>query len=169
MLDARFDCAYDRFGVRAIAVDREPAWALRNEAAREEHRETERCADREPDTPADVDRENRRVEQHDGCRRTRHGAEPEASVDDEVHATAYARRNELVDRGIDRRVLAADAEAGERAEKTQRQEIRRERSEHRAREVDAHRDEEEARAAVSVGEMPAEERTDHRPDEVRRC
>ena len=44
------------------------------------------------------------------------GADPEAAVDREVDAAAVARRDQLVDRRVDRGVLAADAHAGQEPE-----------------------------------------------------
>ena len=48
-------------------------------------------------------------------RRAGRRAQPVGAVDDQVDAAAHPRRDQLVDRRVDRRVLAADAGAGEEA------------------------------------------------------
>ena len=77
-------------------------------------------AEEEREPPADVGGEERLVEQHARERRAERGAEPVGAVDREVDPAARARRDQLVDRRVDRRVLAADAEAGEEAEDPER-------------------------------------------------
>ena len=48
-------------------------------------------------------------------------AGPVAAVDDQVDASAQARRDQLVDGGVDRGIFAADAEAGDGAKRAKLQ------------------------------------------------
>ncbi len=66
---------------------------------------------------------------------------------------AVAGRDQLVDRRVDRRVLAADAEAGEEAEHVEPQRRERERGHHRGQQIDAERDHEQLLAAEAVGQL----------------
>ena len=68
-------------------------------------------ASRQPTSAA----KSARVEQDDRGDGADRGAEPVAAVDDQVDAAAHPGRDQLVDRRVDRRVLAADAGAGEEA------------------------------------------------------
>ena len=81
---------------------------------------------------------------------------------------AHARRDQLVDRRVDRRVFAADAEAGEEAAERERPEVERERGEHRRDQIDHQRDEEHALAAEAVGQPAEDERAEHRAADVGR-
>jgi hypothetical protein len=166
--DPAFDFLERSLGALRVAVYREPARAFRDESAREQNEETERSANSEADAPADVDGKDARVEQNHRCRRSRDRPEPEAAVDDEVHASAHARRYELVDRRIDRRVLAPDTEAGDRAAQRKAREVPGKGREHRAAQVDAHRDEKKLRSPVPVGELAEYERADDRAEQIRR-
>ena len=75
----------------------------------------EHRADQERGAPAEVAAEHRGVEQHDRADRADRGADPEAAVDDEIGPAAVARRDQLLDGGIDGGVFAADAGAGDEA------------------------------------------------------
>ena len=77
------------------------------------HRQPEHRADPERQPPADVLGEDRRVQQQQCTRRAARRTQPVRAVDDEVDPSAHARRDEFVDRGVDRGVLAADAGTGE--------------------------------------------------------
>src|ERR671935_255545 len=70
--------------------------------------------------PAVMRAEPRRLEQHDREPGAHGRAHPERAVDGEVDRTAQACRNQLVDRRIYRRVLPADAKAGEEATERER-------------------------------------------------
>ena len=72
-------------------------------------------AQAEGQPPAEVGREHAVVEEEQRDQAAERGADPEAAVDGQVDAAAVARRDQLVDRAVDRGVLAADPEPGERA------------------------------------------------------
>ena len=116
-------------------------------------------AEREREPPADVGVEQVGVQQdrRDGGAERR--AEPVAAVDRKVHEAAHTRRDQLVDGGVDRRVLAADPEAGEEAADREEQEAARESGCDRRHEVDRERDQEQLLAPEAIGQMAPEERT----------
>ncbi len=59
------------------------------------------------------DGKDRGVEQHHRQQRAADATEPVAAVDRHIDAAALAGRDQLVDRGVDRAVLSADAHAGD--------------------------------------------------------
>jgi hypothetical protein len=138
-------------------------------AAHEQDRDPEHRAEHEREPPPEVGREDRRVEQDQRADRAARRAEPVRAVDDEVDAPPHARRDELVDRGVDRRVLAADARAGEESGDEEVQRRVGERGGHGRHEIEQQRDEEEPLAAVAIGQLPEEERTDARAGHVDRA
>ena len=72
----------------------------------------------------DRDREDARdIEQDHGQHPAEDHADPVAAVDAEVDLAADPRGHELVDRGVDRRVLAADAGAREEAKRDEHAEV----------------------------------------------
>ena len=81
----------------------------------------------------------------------------------------YLRRDQLVDRGVDRRVLAADAGAGDEPEEQQRPVVPGQAAEPAADEVDGQGDDEELLAAELVGQPAEEQRTDDLADQVARA
>ena len=78
--------------------------------------EPDHGAGRKGEPPAHVLGQERRVEQDQGGQSADCGSDPVAAVDRQIHLTAVARWDQLVDRGVDRRVLAADPHAGEETE-----------------------------------------------------
>ena len=94
-------------------------------------------------------------------------ADPERAVDHEVGPAAHARRDQLLDGGIDRRVFAADARAGDEAEEQEAPQIPRERGRGGRQQVDGERDEEQLLAPEPVGEPAEEDRAQHRAGEIR--
>src|SRR3984957_18816107 len=76
-----------------------------------------------PAPPADIWGEQALIEQERNSKRSCRCAEPETTVDDEVDTTAILRWNKLIDCGIDRRVLAADAEPGDHPKNCEAPEI----------------------------------------------
>ena len=75
-----------------------------------------RRADQEGEPPADFRIDHGGIEQHQRAERAHGGADPEAAVDDEIAPAAHARRDQLLDGGIDGGIFAADAGAGDEAE-----------------------------------------------------
>jgi hypothetical protein len=155
-------------GAVGMAVGQQPARALRHVPPDQHDRDADRRAERERDAPAELGPEDARIEEREAQDGAERRAEPEAAVDREVDATAHARRDQLVDRGVDRPVLAADAEAGHKAERGEGPEIDRERAHRRAGEVDRHRHEEDALASEPVGEAAEVERPEHGTGDVAR-
>ena len=105
------DLARRPLGLLGAAVRQQPARALGHVAAHEEDREREHRAEAEARAASPIDPTHVRIEQPRRGQRAERGADPEAAVDREVDAAAHARRDQLVDRRVDRRVLAADARA----------------------------------------------------------
>ena len=156
-------------GLVLAAVDEQPARALGHVAAHEQDGQAHDRAEPEGQPPAEVDarRGSRRA-----ARRTARaggGAEPEGAVDREVDPAARARGDQLVDRGVDRRVLAADAQAGEEAEDPEGGGAPRERGRDRGDQVDGERDHEQLLAPEAVGELAEEERPDGGAGDVARA
>ena len=89
-------------------VDEQPAWALRHIAADQQHGygKDGTKTERQPPTNRGID--ERRVQQRDGEQCTADGAYPERAVDHNVHSPPVVRGDQLVDRGVDGRVLTAD-------------------------------------------------------------
>ncbi|MBB5389990.1 hypothetical protein HDC89_000136 [Herbaspirillum sp. SJZ102] len=110
--DLGFDPCHDAFGLFAPAMHQQPARAFRHMAAHQDDGGGQHRAQQEACAPA-IDRpQHARVEDDQRQASAQRRADPEAGVDDEVHASAHARRNQLVNGRIDRRVLAADTQAG---------------------------------------------------------
>ena len=116
------------------------------------------AAEREP--PAEVGREDRGVQQQQRREAAERRPDPEAAVDREVDPAAVARGDQLVDRRVDRGVLAADAHAGEEAAHEEVPGVERERGRHRGDQVERERDHEELLAPVAVGELAEEQRAE---------
>lgn len=114
----------------------------------------------ETEPPAEVLGEDVGVQHHDGQQGATDRAQPVAAVDDEVDPAPVEGRDQLVDRRVDGRVLAADAEAGEEAEEEEEEPPGLERKcGHRGRaEVDGQGDHEEPFAAVAVRQPSEEQR-----------
>ena len=107
-----------------------------------------------------------RVEQEQRGTRAGGGAEPETPIHDQVDAAAIARRDELIDRRVDGRIFAADAEPGDGTKGGKAQRIPRGcRSEH-AGEIDGKGDIEDELASVPIGEPPEHQRADDRARDV---
>jgi len=68
------------FRALSVAVDAEPAQILRHMAARREYEQAQQSPDAEADAPANIDRENVRIEQHQRCARAERRADPEAAL-----------------------------------------------------------------------------------------
>jgi len=145
-----------------------PARGLREVTPYEDDDEREHRAHEVGDPPApsrlDV------VERPQRDDRAEDGARPVRSVDREVDPAAVLGRDHLVDRGVDRGVLAADAHARDNPRGIEEDEpvaaVRRHRGEAAADQVDAERDHEEVPPAELVGQPPEEERSDDLADQV---
>ncbi len=128
--------------------------------------EAERAADQEGRAPAHVGGQQRGIEEDDGSRGAERGADPEAAVDDEVGPAAHARRDQLLDGGVDGGIFAADAGAGEEAAEREGPQVPGEGGGCRGREVDGKRDEEQLLAAPAIGQPAEEDGAEHGAGEV---
>src|SRR5258706_5629096 len=100
----------------------------------------------------------RRVEHNKRCARAERRTQPECAVDHESNPSPVARRNQLVDGRVDRRILAADAAAGDEAEYTETRQVPRERAQRYACEIDTQCDKGKHLAAMTVGQTAEHER-----------
>ena len=112
--------------------------------------------------------EMHRIEQDHRAGGANRRADPEAAVDDEVGPAAHARRDQLLDRRVDRRVLAADAGAGEETEETVAPEVPGQGGRGGRDEIERERDEEELLAPEPVGQPAEEQRAQDRAEEIGR-
>jgi hypothetical protein len=166
--DLLLDVADDPVGLLVVAVDEQPARALGHMPPHEQDPDAEHGADQECDAPPDVGREDRRVEQDQRAERAARRPEPVRAVDDQVHPAAHSRGDQLVDRRVDRRVLAADPGAGEEARDVEVQRRPRERGRHGGDEVQHQRDQEQLLAPEAIGELAEEQRADARAGDIDR-
>src|ERR1700680_4793546 len=107
LCDVLFDIADGLFRFLVPAWRHQPPRALRHETTEQQDAEAQDGSDAETKAPADIRGEQSLVKQERNSKRSFRRRNPEAAVDDEVDTTAVLRRNELVDRRIDRSVFAA--------------------------------------------------------------
>ena len=144
----------------------QPARALGDEAADRQDRQREDRAHGEAKPPAD-----RGADVHEqlvGEERCERGSDPPAAVDRERDPSAHARRDQLVDGGVDGCVFAADACAGEDPEDGEAVEVPREGGRHGEYEIDAESDHEQPLPPEAVGQVAEEERARAGADQVPR-
>ena len=96
-------------------------------------------------------------------------ADPERPVDGDVDAAPVLGGDQLVDRGVDRGVLAADAGTGDGRGRRSTTRVHRERGQHRADQIDAEGDQEQLLAAEPVGQLAEEQRADAGAGDVDRA
>src|SRR5580698_7074168 len=116
--DTMLDIGDDIVGPVLIPAEHEPARALRNEEPEDKDDEAKASANTKGEPPADSLREmawQMIAEEKHGSNRAAGGAEPKRPVDDKVYRSPELSRNELVDRGVDCGILAADANACKKA------------------------------------------------------
>jgi len=154
------DLADDSLGLLGATVDEEPARALRHVAAHDQDPDAERRPDPKGEAPAEVRGEEGGVEQEDRSEGAGGRAEPVAAVDHQVHPAADPGRNQLVDRRVDRRVLAADPRAGEEARRVEVPGGEGEGGGHGGDDVEGKRDQEQLLAPEAVGQLAEEERAE---------
>src|SRR5438094_6770847 len=97
-------------------MNHQPTWTLRNPAPKENHNKTQRRTNSKSESPSKPNRDAARIEQHKRGGRPQRSADPVRAIDNQINTAAHARRNQFVDGGIDRGVLAADPCTGQRAE-----------------------------------------------------
>ena len=93
-------------------------------------------------------------------------ADPEAAIDGEIGPAAPPRRDQLVDGGIDRRIFAADAEAGGEAKERKGGEVPRRRGRDGSDGIDRDGDEKQFLASQAIGQMAEAERADDRAGKI---
>jgi hypothetical protein len=164
-----FDGGHHPLGLLGPAVREQPARALRHVPAHQQDRHRQHGAHQEADPPAVLRPEHARIQQHQAQHRAQAGPNPEAAVDREVHPSAHAGRDQLVDGGVDGRVLAADADAGDEAAQREAGEAGAERGGHRGRHVDQQREQEQALAPEPVGHASERQRAQHGACHVHRA
>ncbi|CAL2065305.1 protein of unknown function [Streptomyces murinus] len=163
-----FDAGDDLLRLLVPAVDQQPPRTLRDVPPYEQDHQRQYGAQREGQPPAHVHRQQAGVQRHDGQQRTAHRAQPEAAVDDQVDTAAVVGRDQLVDRGVDRRVLAADAEAGQEAEEEEPPGLPGDRGQGRRHQIHRQGDHEQLLTAVTVGQPAPEQRAHARARDVQR-
>ena len=126
--------------------------------AHQQDQQAQRGTEAEAQPPAEVAAGHAGIEQQHRGHRAQRGADPEGAVDRQVDPAAKARRGEFLDGRVDRRVLAADARAGEETEQQEAGRVPGQRRRRRGADVDRESDEEQPPAAETVGE-PAEEQS----------
>ena len=158
-------------GLGLVAVHDLPPRALRQVPADEDDHQAQDRTEEERDAPADARLEL--VEEDEGAQRADDGPGPVGAVDHEVDAAPEAGGDQLVDRGVDGRVLAADAHAGDepgRVQEGQRTEpvADRQRGQAAADQVDGQGDDEQLPAAEPVREAAEEQRPEDLTGQVDR-
>jgi hypothetical protein len=166
LFDLALDLVDDPLGLLLAAMDEQPARALGHVAAHQQDAEAEDRAHPECEPPARVTGEDRRVEEDQGRNRPDGRADPIAPVDRQVHLPAVARRDQLVDGGVDRRILATDSHTGEEAGDEQEERGVGERGGYRRGDVEEQGGHEQLLAAVAVGELAEQKRADARARDV---
>jgi len=99
-----------------MPMDEEPPRTLRQSPADQQDPESENRPDRERQPPSDVLREQRSVEERQRGEPADRRSDPVAAVDREVDAATVPGGDQLIDCRVDRRVLAADPDAGQEPE-----------------------------------------------------
>ena len=166
--EARLDPGDQGLGLLVPAVGHQPARALGDPGAQKEDHEPEEGAEPEGDAPARIRSEQGGIEHDERGAGPEHRAEPEAAVDDEIGPAPGPGRDQLLDGRVDRRVLAADARAGEEAEEAEAPQVPGQAGGGGGREVDRQRDEEELFPPEPVGEPAEADGAEHRAGEVAR-
>ena len=164
--DPALDRADDRFGLGEPVVQHQPARAFRHVAAQQQDAEAEPGADAEPGAPAQIRRQPAGLQKGDRAAGPERRTQPEAAVDRQIGAPAIPRRHQFLDRRIDRRILAADAGAGQKAEQGETGEIPRAGGGRGRGQVDGKSDEEQFAPSEPVGQIAEEQRAGDRPGEI---
>ncbi len=162
----RFDAADDRVRRLREAVRHQPARAFRNPKSHDQNNESYCCADQERQPPADRRIDECRIEQDERTARAHCRAKPEAAVDEEVGPAAEPCRNKLLDCRIDGSVFAADAGAGEKAERDEAPRIPRQPRGRGRREINDEGDCEQLLAPEPIGQPAEEDRAEHCTGEI---
>ncbi len=150
-------------------MNEQPAWAFRDVAPDQQHKDAEDGTQAEGEPPPHVGREVRGVQQdqRSGCSSGR--TQPIGAVDDQVNTAAHAGGYQFVDRRVDRGVLSPDAGAGE---ETRNEEIPRCEGKcggHGGRQVHREGQQKQVAPPEAVGEVAEEQCPQAGPGDVERC
>src|SRR5699024_8953780 len=115
-----------------------------------------------------IGREEVGVQQYECPKCATGGAEPIRPVDDEIDLATYPGGDELVDRGVDGRVLATDTRTSHESCEVEVPRREGERGCHGGQYVHGERDDEQLLAAEPVGELTEEQGTEAGSDDVDR-
>ena len=110
LADLLLDLGHHLVGLVLAAVRDQPARALGQHPAHDDDEDGQHRAQQERQPPAHVGGEV--VEEDVGDQRAQDRAGPVAAVDPDVDPAPVLRGHHLIDRGVDRRVLPADAHPG---------------------------------------------------------
>src|SRR5690242_2154074 len=131
----------------------QPSRAFGNKAADEENDKSHDAAQREGETPSDGDGKNVWVEHDERSERAQCRADPETAVDRKRREAAPPGGDQLIDRGIDRGIFAADASASQYTEGRKGPEIPGKSGRQCRHEIDAEGHQEKPLAAKAIGEI----------------
>lgn len=92
-------------GFLDAAMRHQPTRRFRQPRAHQEDDQAERRADEKGDTPSPIRRQQGGIEKNDRGDRSHRGADPEAAVDDKISPAPVARRDQFLNRRIDRGVF----------------------------------------------------------------
>lgn len=160
---------YHRGGLLCLlvsAVGDQPSRALGDVAPDEQHSDAEDAPEGERYAPAVELVHYVLVEDQDAERAAQHRPDPVRAADGERYLPPKARRYELVHRGVDGRILPADARSGHEPAEDEEEEVGRESRKEAEDQVDGQRDDEEFLPAVAVGEVGEEEGAGASPCDV---
>src|SRR5690349_20464405 len=111
--DLVLDHGHDLISLLEASMHHQPAWAFRNVAPHENDGQSKDRAHTKAEAPADIHWEQVRVEQDGRQESPNRCTHPPGTVDREIHMATHTCRNELINRGVNGRVLTADTCAGE--------------------------------------------------------
>ena len=144
----------------------QPARRFRHRVANEQHPDGNDRPEPEHGPPR-ADRQVAEREKRGG--RSEDRADVPGCVDQPVDASAISGRDEFFDRRVDRTVLAADADTGDKTKHRQRREVPRKTGQHGCDAVDRKRNEEQAPSPEAVGKRAEDQSTRehaHRIDRI---
>ena len=159
--DFVLDHAHDLLCLLEAAMHHQPAWTFWNVAPHENDGQSKDRAHAKAESPADVYREEVGVEQKHrqasaGCR-----ADPPGTVDREIHMATHTCRNELINCGVNGRVLPADACTCEEAAGGEPDKAEGEGRRDGGHKVDAQRNHEEHFPTIAVRHATEKQRSHH--------
>ncbi len=134
--------------------------------AQQQDAEAEHGADPERGAPAHIGGQPAGLQNGDRAAGAERRAEPEAAVDRQIGAAAEPRRDQLLDRRVDRRILAADAGAGQKAEQREAPEIPRAGGGRGRGQIEAQGHKEQFAASEAVGQIAEQQRAGDRTGQI---